>query len=90
MAAEHGDVEAREVEQLRHLRIGQQPHQVRRLVDAVGELHQIFTVKVAGRVGGGQVPFGLGHGAGAQAQGDGGYQCELEFHGDSLIVVNKS
>ena len=55
------------------------------LVHLVGELHQIFTVKVAGRVGGGQVPFGLGHGAGAQAQGDGGYQCELEFH-EGLLV----
>ena len=55
------------------------------LVHVIGELHQVFTVKVAGRVGGGQVPFGLGHGAGAQAQGNGGDQCELEFHGGLLV-----
>jgi hypothetical protein len=47
-------------------------------------------VKVAGRVGGGQVPFGLGEGggnaSGAQGRDD---QSLLNFPGDSVIFRNK-
>ncbi len=49
------------------------------LVDVGGELRERFGVEIGGRVGGGQVPFGLGKSVGAQGEG-GGCQGDLEFH----------
>ena len=44
----HREIEAREVEQLQHRRVGEQPPQVGRVVAAGGELHEMG-VAVAAR-----------------------------------------
>ena len=55
------------------------------LVNVGGKLHQVFTVEVGGRVGGWQIPFGLGKsrttGQGQCQRGCGGGQCkQATFH----------
>jgi hypothetical protein len=64
MQLEHADVEAAEVEQLQHGRIGQQPLQVRAVVAGAVQAHDMG-VAVAGR----QLDHAQGIAAEAQAHG---------------------
>ena len=55
-------------------------------VHILGELRDVLGMEVGGRVGGRQVPLGLGKAAGgAEGQDDGGGGKQASLHGEGLL-----
>ena len=85
LPALHGALDFGRLEQRRIGMHGDLEFAAAGLVHVIGELHQVFTVEIGGRVGRGKVPLGLGGCCRANTQ-DGSHQGEFEFHESSRTM----